>query len=65
MEKFITEDLPIAEIFNNYFSNVSRGLCDRNVPTESAYACSQNAVSTAINSVIITASSLLIKTWRE
>ena len=47
--KIITEDLPIAEIFNNYFSNVSRGLCDRNVPTESAYVCSQNAVSTAIN----------------
>ena len=47
--KTITEDLPIAEIFNNYFSNVSRGLCDRNVPTESAYVCSQNAVSTAIN----------------
>ena len=47
--KITTEDLPIAEIFNNYFSNVSRGLCDRNVPTESAYACPQNAVSTAIN----------------
>ena len=47
--KTITEDLPIAEIFNNYFSNVSRSLCDRNVPTESAYACSQNTVSTAIN----------------
>ena len=47
--KIITEDLPIAEIFNNYFSNVSRSLCDRNVPTESAYACSQNTVSTAIN----------------
>ena len=47
--KIITEDLPIAEIFNNYFSNVSRGLCDRNLPTESAYVCSQNAVSTAIN----------------
>ena len=47
--KIITVDLPIAEIFNNYFSNVSRGLCDRNVPTESAYVCSQNAVSTAIN----------------
>ena len=47
--KIITEDLPIAEIFNNYFSNASRGLCDQNVPTESAYVCSQNAVSTAIN----------------
>ena len=47
--KMITEDLPIAEIFNNYFSNISRGLCDRNVPTESSYVCSQNAVSTAIN----------------
>ena len=47
--KIITEDLPRAEIFNNYFSNISRSLCDRNVPTESAYACSQNTVSTGIN----------------
>ena len=47
--KIITENLPAAEIFNNYFSNVSPGLCDRNAPTESAYVCSQNAVSTAIN----------------
>ena len=47
--KTITEDLPIAEIFNNYFSNVIRSLCDRNVPTEPGIACSQNAVSTAIN----------------
>ena len=47
--KIITQYLPTAEIFNIYFSNVSRGLCDRNVPTESAYVCSQNAVSIAIN----------------
>ena len=47
--KTITEDLPIAEIFNNYFSNVIRSLCDRNVPTEPGIACSQNIVSTAIN----------------
>ena len=32
--KTITEDLQLAEIFNNYFSNVIRSLCDRNVPTE-------------------------------
>ena len=47
--KTITEDLPIAEIFNNYFSNVIRSLCDRNVPTEPGIACSQNTVSAAIN----------------
>ena len=48
--KTITEDLPIAEIFNNYFSNVIRSLCDRNVPTEPGIACSQKAVvSKAIN----------------
>ena len=47
--KIISEDLPIAEMFNNYFSNVSRSLCDQNVPTESAYACSHNTVSAAIN----------------
>ena len=64
--KIINEDLPIAEIFNNYFSNVSRGLCDRNVPTESAYVCSQNAVSTAINKFSNHHSiPLLIKTWRK
>ena len=67
--KTITEDLQIAEIFNNYFSNVIRSLCDRNVPTEPGIACSQNTVSTAIqqsiNSEIIPASSLLIKTWRK
>ena len=34
---------------NNYFSNVIRSLCDRNVPTEPGIACSQNSVSTAIN----------------
>ena len=48
-EKTITEDPPIAEIFNNYFSNVIRSLCYRNVPTEPGIACSQNTVSTAIN----------------
>ena len=47
--KTITEDLLIAEIFNNYFSNVIRSLCDRNVPTEPGIACSQNTVFTAIN----------------
>ena len=47
--KTITEDLPIVEIFNNYFSNVIRSLCDRNIPTESGSAYSQNTVSTAIN----------------
>ena len=36
-------------MFNNYFSNVIRSLCDRNVPTEPGIACSQNTVSTAIN----------------
>ena len=43
-----TEDLPIAEIFNNYFSKIIRSLCDSNVPTEPDIACSQNAVSTPI-----------------
>ena len=47
--KTITEDLPIAEKFNNHFTNVIRSLCDRNVPTEPGIACSQNAVCTAIN----------------
>ena len=47
--KTITEDLPIAEIFNNYFSNVIQSFCDRNVPIEPGIACSQNTVSTAIN----------------
>ena len=47
--KTITEDLSIAEIFNNYFSNVIRSLCDRNVPTEPGIACSQNTVFTAID----------------
>ena len=47
--KTITEDLQIAEKLNNYFSNVIRSLCDRNVPKEPGIACSQNSVSTAIN----------------
>ena len=47
--KTIPEDLPIAEIFNNHFSNVIRSSCDRNVPTESVIACSQSTASTAIN----------------
>ena len=38
--KALTEVLPIAEIFNNYFSNVIRSLRDRNVPIESVIACS-------------------------
>ena len=49
MKNFKTEDFPIAEIFKNYFSNLSRGLCHRNVLTESVVACTQNTVSTAIN----------------
>ena len=47
--KTVTEELPIAEMFNNYFSNVIRSLCDQNVPTEPVIACSQNTASTAIN----------------
>ena len=47
--KTITEDLQIPGIFNNYFSNVIRSLCDQNVPTEPGIACSQNTVSTAIS----------------
>ena len=47
--KAVTEDLPPAEVFNNYFSNVIQSLCDRNVPTEPGIVCSQNAVSTPIN----------------
>ena len=47
--KTITEDLPIAEIFNNYFSRVILSLCDRNVPAKPGIACSQNTDSTAIN----------------
>ena len=47
--KTITGDLPIAEIFNNYFSNVIRSLCHRNIPKKPGIACSQNTVSTTIN----------------
>ena len=47
--KTITQGLQIAEIFNNYFSDVIRSLCDQNVPMEPSIACSQNTVSTAIN----------------
>ena len=47
--KTVIEDLQIAEIFNNYFSNVICSLCDRNVTTEPGITCSQNSVSTAIN----------------
>ena len=36
--KIITEDLQIAEIFNNYFSNVARSLDDRNAPTKPGMA---------------------------
>ena len=46
--KTITEDLPIAEIFDNYFSNVIRSLYDRNVPAEPGIVCSQNTVPTVI-----------------
>ena len=60
--KIITVDLPIVEIFNNYFSNVIRSLCNRNVSTEAGIACSQITVSTAINNRL---SILSIKTWRE
>ena len=47
--KTITEDLQVAEIFNNYFINIIRILCDWYVLTETDTACSQNTVSTAIN----------------
>ena len=47
--KTITQGLQIAEIFNNYFSDVICSLCDQNVPMEPSIACSQNTVSTAIN----------------
>ena len=47
--KTLTEDLQIAEIFNNYFNNVIPRLCDRNVPTEPGIACSQNLISIEIN----------------
>ena len=47
--KTLTEDLQIAEIFNNYFNNVIPRLCDRNAPTEPGIACSQNLISTEIN----------------
>ena len=47
--KNITEDLPIAEIVNNYFIKIIRSLCDRNFLTDSGIACSENRVSTAIN----------------
>ena len=64
--KTITEDLPIAEIFNNYFSNVIRSLCDRHVPTEPGIACSQNAVSTVIHKFRNHPSILSVKkTWRQ
>ena len=48
MGNFITEDFPIAEIFKNYFSNLSPILCHRNVLTELVVACTQNTVSAAI-----------------
>ena len=47
--KTITEDLQMAEIFKNYFSNVIRNFGDRNVPTKPGIANSQNTVSNAIN----------------
>ena len=43
------EDLQMAKISNNYFSNVIRSLCDRNVPTEPGVACSQTRVSIGIS----------------
>ena len=63
--KTITVDLPIAEIFNNYFSNIIRSLCNRNVSTEAGIACSQITVSTVINKFRNRLSILTIKTWRE
>ena len=39
----------MAEIFKNYFSNVTRSFGDRNVPTKPGIANSQNTVSNAIN----------------
>ena len=47
--KTVTEDLQVAQIFNNYFINIIRILCDWYVLTETDIACSQNTVSTAIN----------------
>ena len=45
-----TEDLQMAKISNNYFSNVIRSLCDVNFLTEPGIiACSQNSVSKTIN----------------
>ena len=45
-----TEDLQMAKISNNYFSNVICSLCDVNFLTEPGIiACSQNSVSKTIN----------------
>ena len=64
--KTITKDLEIKEIFNSYFSNLIRSLCDRNVPTEPGIAFFQNSVSTATNKLkSVPSVSLLIKTWRK
>ena len=64
--KTITQDLDIEEIFNSYFSNLIRSLCDGNVPTEPGIAYFQNSVSTATNKLkIVPSFSLLIKTWTE
>ena len=47
--KTITEDLQVAEIFSNYFSNIIRRFCNRNVPTDPGTASPLNTISTAIS----------------
>ena len=57
--KTITDDLPIAEIFNNYFSNGIRSLCDRQ--NQVLLALKIQFLQQSINSEIIPVSSLLRK----
>ena len=63
--KTIIVDLQIAEIFNNYFINIIRTLCDRNVSTEPGLAFFFQFLQQSINSKIIPASYLIIKKWIE
>ena len=58
--KTITEDLQTAEIFNNYFGNVIRSLCDRNVPAEPGiHALKMQFLQQSLNSKTIPESYLL------
>ena len=58
--KTITEDLQTAEIFNNYFGNVIRSLCDRNVPAEpDIHALKMQFLQQSLNSKTIPESYLL------